>query len=221
MPTTTRKPEDFVKVSGGLLLLYGFGTMIGPVHRRDADGLDAPRKACSSPPRSRISCSSATRCCASAAARRCRSTNARRSRRMPSERGVTPEAARLDPRTRRGARDRRWLHRNAAKRLRSLRFCRTNGHDLRRCLPGDSRSEPPPPAGGTPPRTEDRRRAGGRACRSRDRRFRSTSRCCSTPGWCNVDAEGHAARLRRQPPAASSSSTSGSISSGRHDLATP
>ena len=24
-------PEDFVKVSGGLLLLYGFGTMIGPV----------------------------------------------------------------------------------------------------------------------------------------------------------------------------------------------
>ena len=25
------RPEDFVKVSGGLLLLYGFGTMIGPV----------------------------------------------------------------------------------------------------------------------------------------------------------------------------------------------
>jgi MFS family permease len=25
------KPEDFVKVSGGLLLLYGFGTMIGPL----------------------------------------------------------------------------------------------------------------------------------------------------------------------------------------------
>ena len=25
------KPEEFVKVSGGLLLLYGFGTMIGPV----------------------------------------------------------------------------------------------------------------------------------------------------------------------------------------------
>ena len=24
-------PENFVKVSGGLLLLYGFGTMIGPV----------------------------------------------------------------------------------------------------------------------------------------------------------------------------------------------
>jgi MFS family permease len=24
-------PEDFVKVSGGLLLLYGFGTMIGPL----------------------------------------------------------------------------------------------------------------------------------------------------------------------------------------------
>ena len=25
------RPEDFVKVSGGLLLLYGFGTMVGPV----------------------------------------------------------------------------------------------------------------------------------------------------------------------------------------------
>ena len=25
------RPEDFVKVSGGLLLLYGFGTMIGPM----------------------------------------------------------------------------------------------------------------------------------------------------------------------------------------------
>ena len=46
------KPEDFVKVSGGLLLLYGFGTMIGPVHRRGADGLDAARKACSWRPRS-------------------------------------------------------------------------------------------------------------------------------------------------------------------------
>ena len=25
------RPEDFVKVSSGLLLLYGFGTMVGPV----------------------------------------------------------------------------------------------------------------------------------------------------------------------------------------------
>ena len=28
------RPEDFVKVSGGLLLLYGFGTMIGPMLAR-------------------------------------------------------------------------------------------------------------------------------------------------------------------------------------------
>ena len=36
--------EDFVKVSGGLLLLYGFGTMIGPVLAAGADGPDAAGK---------------------------------------------------------------------------------------------------------------------------------------------------------------------------------
>ena len=36
------KPEEFVKVSGGLLLLYGFGTMVGPVIGVDADDPVAP-----------------------------------------------------------------------------------------------------------------------------------------------------------------------------------
>ena len=38
------RDEDFVKVSGGLLLLYGFGTMIGPLLAAAPDGLDAPRR---------------------------------------------------------------------------------------------------------------------------------------------------------------------------------
>ena len=37
-------PSAFVQVSGGLLLLYGFGTMVGPHHRRGNDGPDAARE---------------------------------------------------------------------------------------------------------------------------------------------------------------------------------
>ena len=36
------RPEDFVKVSGGLLLLYGFGTMIGPMLGASLMGLMRP-----------------------------------------------------------------------------------------------------------------------------------------------------------------------------------
>ena len=35
------RPEEFVKVSSGLLLFYGFGTMVGPVLGGRADGRDA------------------------------------------------------------------------------------------------------------------------------------------------------------------------------------
>ena len=50
-----REPEEFVKVSGGLLLLYGFGTMIGPVLGAALMSYDCVRRACSWRPRSRIS----------------------------------------------------------------------------------------------------------------------------------------------------------------------
>ena len=31
MPTTMRTPASFVKVSGGLLMLFGLGTVVGPI----------------------------------------------------------------------------------------------------------------------------------------------------------------------------------------------
>ena len=43
--------EDFVKVSGGLLLLYGIGTIIGPTHRRSGhDRCVSPHALFLSPP---------------------------------------------------------------------------------------------------------------------------------------------------------------------------
>ncbi len=92
------KPEDFVKVSGGLLLLYGFGTMIGPVLGATLMGSMRPESlflATALPHFLLVGY-----------------TLLRISRRapvpledreafktLPSERGVTPEAVRLDPRT--------------------------------------------------------------------------------------------------------------------------
>ena len=93
------KPEDFVKVSGGLLMLYGFGTMIGPVIGALLMGVARSRKPV---PGHRAAAPAAGRlhaCCASPAARRSRSRRRESFKTLPSERGVTPEAGRLDPRT--------------------------------------------------------------------------------------------------------------------------
>ncbi|MBS3649992.1 MFS transporter [Pseudaminobacter sp. 19-2017] len=91
-------PEDFVKVSGGLLLLYGFGTMVGPVL---GSALMSAMRAES------LFLATALAHIALAAY-----TFIRISQRapvpvdereafktMPSDRAVTPEAVRLDPRT--------------------------------------------------------------------------------------------------------------------------
>ena len=45
-------PDDFVKVSSGLLLLYGIGTMIGPVLAAFAMQNCFRRRVCSPSPRS-------------------------------------------------------------------------------------------------------------------------------------------------------------------------
>ena len=92
------KPEEFVKVSGGLLLLYGFGTMIGPVIGALLMGAMRPE-----------SIFLATALAHSALAGYTVLRIGRRApvpleareafKTLPSERGVTPEAVRLDPRT--------------------------------------------------------------------------------------------------------------------------
>lgn len=91
-------PEDFVKVSGGLLLLYGFGTMIGPLagaflmERLRPDGLflatAAPHLALGvyALVRARI------RAPVPVAEREAFKT-------LPAERAVTPQAGLLDPRS--------------------------------------------------------------------------------------------------------------------------
>ena len=92
------RPEDFVKVSGGLLLLYGFGTMIGPMLAAALMGALRPESiflATALPHFLLVGY-----------------TLLRISRRapvpfedreafktLPAERGVTPQAALLDPRT--------------------------------------------------------------------------------------------------------------------------
>lgn len=78
-------PEEFVKVSGGLLMLYGFGTMIGPMLAAALMGWLSPRAYSWRQP-SRISLWPVTPPCASAAAPRFRSKRARPSR--PSRRTV-------------------------------------------------------------------------------------------------------------------------------------
>ncbi|TIM03761.1 MAG: MFS transporter, partial [Mesorhizobium sp.] len=91
------RAEDFVKVSGGLLLLYGFGTMIGPLLAAGLMGWMRPESLF----------------LATALAHLCLAgyTLLRISRRapvpiedrdafktQPAERSITPEALRLDPR---------------------------------------------------------------------------------------------------------------------------
>lgn len=92
------RPEDFVKVSGGLLLLYGFGTMIGPVIGAGLMGSMSPESLFLATALAHFSLAGYTLLRISRRApvpvedREAFKT-------LPSERGVTPEAVRLDPRT--------------------------------------------------------------------------------------------------------------------------
>ena len=91
------KSEDFVKVSGGLLLLYGFGTMIGPVLGAVLMGNLRPE-----------SLFLATAVAHAALAGYAAMRVAKRApvpvedreafQSLPADRAVTPEALRLDPR---------------------------------------------------------------------------------------------------------------------------
>ncbi|PSJ59295.1 MFS transporter [Pseudaminobacter soli (ex Li et al. 2025)] len=91
------RPEDFVKLSGGLLLLYGFGTMIGPVVGAALMGL-SPEGLFLATALAHFALAGYTllrisrRAPVPVEAREAFKT-------LPSERGVTPEALRLDPRT--------------------------------------------------------------------------------------------------------------------------
>ena len=92
------RPEDFVKVSGGLLLLYGFGTMIGPMLGASLMGLMRPEGLFLATALPHVLLVGYTllrisrRAPVPLEAREAFKT-------MPSERGATPEVARLDPRT--------------------------------------------------------------------------------------------------------------------------
>ena len=92
------KPEEFVKVSGGLLLLYGFGTMIGPVIGALLMGAMRPESVFLATALAHFTLAGYTvlrigrRAPVPVEDREAFKT-------LPSERGVTPEAVRLDPRT--------------------------------------------------------------------------------------------------------------------------
>ena len=92
------KPEDFVKVSGGLLLLYGFGTMIGPVIGAALMGSMRPESLFLATAFAHFALVGFT---IMRIRRRAPVPLEEREafKTMPSERGATPEAARLDPRT--------------------------------------------------------------------------------------------------------------------------
>lgn len=89
--------EDFVKVSGGLLLLYGFGTMIGPMVGAALMGLVRPEGVFLAAALAHTSLAAYTllrinrRAPVPIEDREAFTT-------QPSERATTPEAARLDPR---------------------------------------------------------------------------------------------------------------------------
>jgi len=92
------RPEDFVKVSGGLLLLYGFGTMIGPVIGASLMGSMRPESLFLATALAHFLLVGFTllrirrRAPVPLGEREAFKT-------LPAERGATPEAARLDPRT--------------------------------------------------------------------------------------------------------------------------
>ncbi|HTV69534.1 MAG TPA: MFS transporter [Rhizobiaceae bacterium] len=91
-------PEEFVKVSGGLLLLYGFGTMVGPMLGASLMGSLTPESLFLATALAHSALAVYTllrirrRAPVPVAAREAFKT-------VPIERSVTPEAARLDPRT--------------------------------------------------------------------------------------------------------------------------
>jgi len=91
------KPEDFVKVSGGLLLLYGFGTMIGPVIGAALMGWLSPEGLFLATALAHLSLGTYTllrigkRAPVPVDEREAFTT-------LPADRSLTPEAARLDPR---------------------------------------------------------------------------------------------------------------------------
>ncbi|MCC2689750.1 MAG: transrane transport protein [Rhizobiaceae bacterium] len=91
-------PEEFVKVSGGLLLLYGFGTMIGPVLGAVLMGRMRPESLflATALPHALLVGYTMLRI-----SRRAPVPVADREafKTLPADRGVTPEAGRLDPRT--------------------------------------------------------------------------------------------------------------------------
>jgi MFS family permease len=92
------KPEEFVKVSGGLLLLYGFGTMIGPVIGALLMGAMRPESIFLATALAHSTLAGYT---VLRIGRRAPVPLEEREafKTLPSERGVTPEAVRLDPRT--------------------------------------------------------------------------------------------------------------------------
>ena len=92
------RPEEFVKVSGGLLLLYGFGTMVGPVLGAVLMGMMRPESLFLATALAHILLA------AYALLRiRARAPVPREAKdafkTLPADRALTPEATRLDPRT--------------------------------------------------------------------------------------------------------------------------
>jgi MFS family permease len=89
--------EEFVKISGGLLLLYGFGTMLGPVIGAGLMGVMRPESLF-------LATALAHACLASYTLLRIRRRAAvpvedrEAFQTLPADRAVTPEAGRLDPR---------------------------------------------------------------------------------------------------------------------------
>jgi MFS family permease len=92
------KPEEFVKVSGGLLLLYGFGTMIGPMVGAALMGVMRPESLFLATAFAHFLLVGYT---ILRIGRRAPVPLGEREafKTMPADRGATPEAARLDPRT--------------------------------------------------------------------------------------------------------------------------
>jgi MFS family permease len=92
------RSEEFVKVSGGLLLLYGFGTMVGPVLGALLMGALRPESLFLATALAHLSLAAYTllrinrRAPVPQAAKDAFKT-------LPADRVITPEAARLDPRT--------------------------------------------------------------------------------------------------------------------------
>ena len=92
------RPDEFVKVSSGLLLLYGFGTMVGPV-------LAAMLMAAMRPESLFLATALAHTLLAACALVRILSrapvsqAGKEAFRTLPAERAGTPESLRLDPRT--------------------------------------------------------------------------------------------------------------------------